>query len=230
MLVGGAWSFGWTALVAIATLALAVVTSAVAVLALRALTLARRSLEAVEEGLRASLLPMLEPVPPYTGKHKKITADRIDYTSLGGPTGDRWSWPYAVDVLALESGVFCSIPVRNVGPGVAKIATEVAARALSVPDEWWSTGEPTRGLVPPGERTRVQFRLPGVRDELYVEVDYADTSDGQRRRLRLYLMRSVGADGESAFHVLGSATYRLTSTGPILFAAAGDERVTRRSP
>jgi hypothetical protein len=230
MLVGGAWSFGWTALVAIGTLALAVVTSAVAVLALRALRLARRGLETAEEGLRASLLPVLEPVPPYTGKHKKVTADRIDYTSLGGPAGDRWAWPYAVDVLALESGVFCSIPVRNVGPGVARIATDVAARALSVPDEWWSTGEPTRGLIPPGERTRVHFRLPGVRDELYVEVDYSDTSDAQRRRLRLYLARSVGADGDSVFHVLGAATYRLTAAGALLFAAAGDERVTRRAP
>ena len=228
MVVFAAWSFGWSALVAIGTLALAAVTSVLAVLVSRGLTLTRRTLEAVEESVQASLLPVLESVPSYTGKHKKISADRIDYSALGGPAGERWAWPYAVDVFAVESGIFCSVPVRNVGPGIAQLSTEVAARALSPPDEWWSTGEPTRGLVPPGERTRVQFRLPGVRDELFVEVDYADTRGGQGRRLRLFLTRGAGAGGEVVYRVQGSATYRLTADGPTLVAATGDERVTAR--
>ena len=221
MVIGASWSFGWTALAAIGALALAGVVLVTAVVTSRSLKKTRRILAGVESAVRASLLPVLEPVPPHTGKHKKSSADRIDYTGLGGPADERWAWPYAVDVLALESGIFCSVPLRNVGPGVARLSTEVAARALSVPDDWWSTGEPTSGLVAPGGRARVQFRLPGVRDELYVEVDYADTGGEQRRRLRLYLRRR-----ESVYEVRGAATYVLTPAGATLYAVAGDERVT----
>ena len=221
MVTGASWSFGWTALAAIGALALAAVVFVTAVVTSRGLARTRRSLSPVADALRASLLPVLEPVPPHTGKHKRSSADRIDYTGLGGPADERWAWPYVVDILPLESGIFCSVPVRNIGPGVARLSTEVATRALSVPDDWWSTGEPTGGLVAPRARTRMQFRLPGVRDELYVEVDYSDLGGEQRRRLRLYLRR-----GDAAYEVRGAATYVLTPAGATLFAVAGDERVT----
>jgi hypothetical protein len=124
-----------------------------------------------------------------------------------------------------RGGVLVSIPVQNAGNGVARVGD---VRGLSVPDVIWTDGEATRALIPTSESARLQFRLGGVREEVYAEVDYADMAGAQRSRLRLYLTRGATADRQSEYTVRGTAVFGL-ETGALL-GYSGDSRVRRNQP
>ncbi|HVC86433.1 MAG TPA: hypothetical protein VNC40_03305 [Gaiellaceae bacterium] len=219
---------GWSALVAIGTLTLAGVTLAVAIVAVRGNQVARRGVAIGEAELQTSMLPVLEAVPAMpTAEREDSMKEVIDYTNVGFSHDERWTEPDWVDVLGERGAVYCSIPVQNVGQGIARISS-VRPRALSVPDVIWTDGEPTRALIPAGQRARLQFRLSGVRDEIYAEVFYTDFSGEQPARTRLYVRRQQGEAGHSTYVVRGTAIYSGGDDEP--FAVAGDARVTANQP
>lgn len=223
------WTFGWDALVAIGTLSLALVTLGVGIAAVCGNKTAREALEVAQAELQASLLPLLESVPLEYGPHREATApELIDYTTLGAREPNEWRYRDVVDVRGEADGVFVSVPIRNVGPGMALI-TGVRPQALSVPDVTWTLGECTRPLIPAGQYARLNFRLSGLREEAYAEVFYADTSGNQHARLRLYIKGERESEtAPMGYFVRGTALY--TDDGDLAFAISGNERVAAKQP
>jgi hypothetical protein len=222
------WTFGWDALVAIGTLSLAAVTVVLGIVAVLGNRTSREALAIAQQEQQASMFPLLESVPVEHGKHREETApELIDYESLGARTTKAaWRYRDVVDVNGEAGGVFFSVPVRNVGPGIARIS---ATRALSVPDVLWTDGVASRALVPPGEYARLNFRLSGIREEAYAEVFYSDNSGNQPARLRLYVKgERSGEHGEMGYFVRGAAIYQDDTDEPL--GVVGDPRVTDPQP
>jgi hypothetical protein len=227
----GPWTFGWDALVAIGTLALAGVTVAVGVVAVRANAVARRGLRIAQAEMQASTFPLIESVPlQYQAQRLASPSDLVDYGSLDqGAPEPEWRYRDVVDVNGQPGGVFLSVPIKNVGPGIARI-TSPQPRALSVPDAVWTEGVCTRALIPSGEYARLHFRLTGLRDEAYAEVFYSDNSgEGDVTRVRLYVRSQRDLDPQSTgYTVRGTAMYHGDDEFP--FSIAGDPRVAERQP
>jgi hypothetical protein len=223
-----AWTFGWDALVAIGTLSLACVTLMLGVAALRGNRTGRKALEIAQAELQASTFPLIESVPVEHDAHREATPpELIDYRILGGSTPVSWRYRDVVDVSGEGAGVFFSVPIRNVGPGIARIS-EAKPRALSVPDRHWTDGVSTRGLIPPGEYARLLFRLGGLREEAFAEVVYSDTSGNQPARVRMYIKGERDDSGGMGYFVKGTAMYRDTEEQP--YVVVGDARVAEHQP
>jgi hypothetical protein len=221
------WTFGWDALVAIGTLALAFVTLLLGIAALRGNRTARQALGIAQAELQASMFPLIESVPLEHSPHREATPpELIDYRTLGGGGPVVWRFRDVVDVNGESGGVFFSVPIRNVGPGIARISgTE--PRALSVPDRDWTVGVANRGLIPPGEYGRLLFRLYGLREEAFAEVFYSDTSGNQAARVRFYIKGERDPDsGHMDYFVKGTAMWL---DGEPYFVV-GDPRVAERQP
>ncbi len=175
-MVGGIdWTAAGTLLVAVRTGALAVATFVVA--------------SRTREALRATIRPVLVDVPMDAPGSARVT--HADGLELLVETD-------SVHVLAKEKYVFCSLPLRNVGPGVAVIS------GLGLREPSWS-GNASRMIVPPGEATRFSFSVPRDRPELsegigsmlggrfILEARYADAEGGQDTITRAFVVR--GEDG-----------------------------------
>jgi hypothetical protein len=225
------WTFGWDALVAIGTLALAVVTVAVGTVALFANKVARDGLKISQAELQASTFPLIESVPlQFQAQRQASPPDLVDYSSLeDGAPEPEWRYRDVVDVNTQPGGVFLSVPIKNVGPGIARI-TSPQPRALSVPDVVWTDGVCTRALIPSGEYARLNFKFGGLRDEAYAEVFYSDNSgEADITRVRLYIRSQRDLDPqETGYTVRGTAMYH--SDDEIPFAIAGDPKVGHKQP
>lgn len=239
MTIAGAWTFGWDALVAIGTLALAVVTVAVGIIAVRANRVARRGVEIAAEDLKASMTPLLEPTATTSGAERRqlraggeyAPKDVFTYEDVGGPPEERTPLAHEVDVFSAAGAVYVSIPIRNVGHGIAKISARERPRALSVPDREWTDGTTTRGLVPPDMGARLNFRLAGVRYEIYAEVVYTDITGDQETRLRLYIKLTEDGSGKAMYEFRGTALYEGTGNIPsFLRTVTGDRQVLEPQP
>jgi hypothetical protein len=165
------WTATGTFVVAVGTGALAVAT----------LLIAKRTREA----LRATIRPILVDVPLDAPGTARVTyADASEHLVGTG----------SVHVLATEDYVFCSLPLRNVGPGVAVI------RGLGLREPPCS-GNVSRMVVPRGEATRFSFSVPRDRPELQegiesmlggrfiLEARYTDADGGQDTITRAFVLR-----------------------------------------
>lgn len=132
-----------------------------------------------------------------------------------------------MDVFGDVSGVYCSIPIQNHGHGVARLGPQ-KPHALSVPDVLWTAGDATRALIPAGEGARLNFRLNGVRDEIYAEVFYTDISGEQQASTRFYQLRETSGNGDARYPVRGTAMYRPSADDPI--ASVGHPSVAAQQP
>ena len=102
-----------------------------------------------------------------------------------------------------------SIPVRNVGPGVAVIANPLPMISEEWRDEASHTqGAVSRSVIPPGESGRLNFGLwenaaGALFNEAYVEVTYTDIGGQQRQRTIFFLRR----DANYVFEIRGVAFF-----------------------
>lgn len=177
-----AWVFDWNALVAIGTLALAGVTAVVVVVTLRTLDLQGREVKAVEDqtaaltdqaeatkrqvdvsiaSLEASSRPVLV---GFIGEGDMWRAsDPADM--LSGMVGLRFhddhyvlAQPYQVYFATSDDRIYCSIPLRNVGAGVAFVQrVELLTSRTGVENHFPLTGRVTNVIVPRDEATQVLF-------------------------------------------------------------------------
>jgi hypothetical protein len=108
-----------------------------------------------------------------------------------------------------------SVPLRNVGRGLA-VVHEVGARVDYLPfDELETTV--TRPRVPPGETTRVNFRVseaPEYRRHLSIRVPYTDLGLEQKEDVMVLLTRSPDDHWEVAAMVHADRTGDETFFGP----------------
>jgi hypothetical protein len=213
-MVGGAWEFGWEALVALGTLGLAVGTFVLALATRRLavstdkevkavgdeLDLSRQTLAAVQEQAaaardevetsRLAAEATIRPVLVGARTAKAVRPDIGDVQTAYEPV----AWPGTNETRNIPIGtatawedantIYISVPLRNVGPGVALLR----ANALTLGDHRVS-GVPSLGVVGPGETTRVQFNVARADDRsvalteqsgsFSIEVAYTDAAGGQ---------------------------------------------------
>jgi hypothetical protein len=225
VVIAHAAASGWTTNDSL-TLFLGIATLILGAVAAYGNHLTRRGLKVSQAELKASILPLLEAVPEVLGTGGAF--ELIDFTNVGGDSLERQlTAPDRVRTIGADH-VYCSIPIHNVGPGIARIGP-AKPRALSVPDVKWTEGECTRPLIPAGESARLHFPLFGTRDEIYAEAFYRDMAGEQGTRIRLYLTREESTpNGDIVYSVAGTALYEEGSDSP--YAISGDSRVARTQP
>jgi hypothetical protein len=104
----------------------------------------------------------------------------------------------------------CTVPMRNVGTGVA-VLESVTAQVDN--DQTDRSGEAQARLIPPGEIVRLSFHVPiPPEDQFWVRAPYTDIANGQLTRTKLYVRRE---DGEG-WRVRGTALYRGEETTPFV--------------
>jgi hypothetical protein len=179
--------------------------------------------------LQASIFPLLESVPLEHGGHRERTPpEPTDYSSLGSRTPSEWRYRDVVDVKGEPSGVFFSVPIRNVGQGFVLISGS-RPQALSVPDVTWTLGESSRPMIPSAKYARINFRLNGLREDAYAEVFYSDVCGNQPGRLRIYIKGEADeSTGQMGYFVKGTALY--DDDGNVPLAISGDPRVADPQP
>ena len=157
-----------------------------------------RQAEAAQAALRSSARPVLVDVPyGQTGEPAQ------DYVQIGANNQVGLS-PWMLSVELSEQPLpayYVAVPVRNTGPGIA-LMVETALRVD--PDDEPILGRLTKAVVPPGERTRALFIIPGLQDErrfaraeaailgnngsgrrhFLVDYSYGDIDGGQYTRTR----------------------------------------------
>lgn len=149
---------------------------------------AREEVELSRASLETPIRPVLVDVQrPTTRPEGLPQAEQEDALAWPG-TAERRNVPMA-DSYAFETvdAIYLSVPLRNVGPGTALI------RGIGLrwdEDALPGAGVPTMGVVPPGERTRIQFSVPKEnqrpslaefqqRGTFGVDVAYTDVAGGQ---------------------------------------------------
>jgi hypothetical protein len=189
------------AVVAIATLGVVMATFKAAGASRDAAQAAARSAQAAEDLLSAQRQPQLIDVP-WQGQDLGHDPDRPRYpggllTTLPGPSHL---------VVALQNGVgFCSVPIRNVGPGLAQIRSvlfyvqdanvthadfELSTSAFSPPDEKSRVSLVLR----PGHPSLAAFeRAIDVGFEIVVRVQYSAAGSETELETTLIVTRSEGA-------------------------------------
>jgi hypothetical protein len=172
---------------------------------------ARGEVEVMRAGLETQIRPVLvdvrRPTDPAELAEAGGQALRYDRVAWEG-TRERRHVPIA-DVLVWEApdAVFFSVPLRNVGPGMAFVR-EVGFR-WPLDRELDARGAPTMGVVPPYESMRIQFAIwkRGDRPTLAefenygggfaIDVVYTDVAGAQWSRTTSDIQR----DHEGRWHV-----------------------------
>jgi hypothetical protein len=184
--VTGSWTFGWEALVAIATGALAFVTYLLARSTRRLagsaerevksfgeeLSMSRQTLAAIREqteaakqevdisrvASQATIRPVLVELPRALNPREVTgaTAQQFHHVSWEGAPKHK-NVPIAESMVwATADAIYCTVPLRNVGPGAAFIrgvGLRWQGRVMS------AGGVPSIGVVPTGEVVRIQYTI-----------------------------------------------------------------------
>lgn len=192
-------------LVAWGTVGLGVVTLALVVATIRLVGHTRASSEIARAGVEAEVQPILVDVPPSAEAPRDMALDEHGqlkpfFLSFehGGQPLDAID-PRAVSVTKNNADVFISVPLRNVGRGLAKL------EKATLPDIHCS-GNPVirRVIVPVGESTRVDFIARRSDAEptatrafesgdISIAFEYTDVGGGQRFALTADLVSADGA-------------------------------------
>jgi hypothetical protein len=113
-----------------------------------------------------------------------------------------------------QAGSTCSVPIRNVGAGVAILGD---VRAQLPPDTNWYEGQPSVRILPPEGIVRVLFRLAAIpEDQFLVEARYKDVAGGQPTRTRLKVRRV----SDNEWQAVGAALYQAEEGSP--FVTSGE--------
>ncbi len=150
-------------------------------LAVATFVLARRTSKlaiSASDSLSATIRPVLVDVPADAPGRSPVRFDdgSVDQVDAG-----------AIHVRGTDDYLFCSVPLRNVGPGAAVIT------GLGLLDPPWS-GKASRMVVPSGEETRFSFSIPKDGPEL---------KEGLQRLVDGYFILEVlytDVDGEQPDH------------------------------
>ncbi|MEX2646087.1 MAG: hypothetical protein WD249_07495 [Gaiellaceae bacterium] len=208
---------GWEKALAITTGGLALVTFALAAAAYwqarssaklvqvteRSVLATERSVEAAEAAVdianrqrAAGLLPVVVDVPPG----QTSESERFSFATLGVP--DDPLSPFEAEpgevYLNVEWAEFdhlLSVPVRNLGPGIAVLTTPHPSY-FQERGGVHRQGKASRTVIPPGEFARLQFRVSHT-DRLtafYVEVAYTDVGGEQMHRTQLFIRRRADTE------------------------------------
>jgi hypothetical protein len=111
-----------------------------------------------------------------------------------------------------QAGTTCSVPMRNVGTGVA-ILDDVAA--MLPPNSIWEPGRPSMRIVPPEEIVLFDFDLSTtLESHFFVEARFKDIAGGQLTRTRLRVDRNRDGD----WVVVGAALYRAEEGTPFVWS------------
>jgi hypothetical protein len=186
-------------LVGAATFALAVATLFLVGVATWQAVLTRRAVGIARDELSASLRPVLIDVPLRHG----VEPERIDFEDLGVPIGPEWSQeetqPGTIFVSrAMGSHDYLvSVPVRNVGPGVAVVSAPHPT-CFQERDGAHTQGRISRKVIPTGEEARLTFRLTTDRrtDAFYAQIAYTDIAGEQMTRTQFYVRRPETPDAQ----------------------------------
>jgi hypothetical protein len=175
-----------------------------------------RQLELTTEALNATVLPLLVDVPPSENPGDDVVVfaapGRRGYPIRGDTVYRRSDPPY-----------YCSVPLRNVGAGVAVI--QVAWTEPELPGAIEIPGL----IVQPGERVRINITLPdhallddAVRSawdgSFFVAVMYVDARGGQMMITRAH----VGTYATSGTKLRGISATRAGDEKPFLEAGRMD--------
>jgi hypothetical protein len=149
----------WDAWVALGTLALAAATYYLARETRKLGQFTQREVAAAEEQARAAVQEVdiarrafessTQPVIVDMPADPSALVEDVVYTDATTSVGAT-----AVDVLDSEDHLFVSVPLRNVGPGIAVVES---ARLRTEDNEW--EGQPSVQFVAPWEHTRLRFSL-----------------------------------------------------------------------
>jgi hypothetical protein len=204
----------WNEWVAIGTLALAAATFLAVVVGVATVRASQRMADAAQAtatadklALEGSIRPLLIPTTPYPepdqqgAPNERVTFGTSGYNVALG----------SVSVRANPGSTLISVPVRNVGAGIA-VLSEPAPRVRPHGQGWQGVGGSTDRIIPAGETTRLQWE---VRDEMTstrfdAEVSYTDARGGQPMRTRLAVAKDT------------STTDRWSVVGVELYEEAGD--------
>jgi hypothetical protein len=167
-------------LVAAGTLALAGVTFLLVVVAVmqaaltrRTLAVTQQSVDVANKGLAARLRPVLVDVPLGTpGRYEVGSA--FDLPGLIAVSADPQTRKQRI-----------SVPIRNVGPGLAVLATPHPT--IFEREGVHYQGKASRTVIPPAETAHLSFELDGKRGAFYVQVAYTDVAGEQMTRTQLFI-------------------------------------------
>lgn len=208
------------AIAAIASAACTLVLAIIAVCQMRstetAANAAERSAKAAEDALDASVRPLVTDVPRHTMGKVSLSGYRMlqpaSWASGGLAIAPGATGPLEIDVsrivssydvrkdLGSDSEVYLTVPVRNIGPGVALV---VAARLARSRDDLRQTEPYANAEMPstiaPSQVVHMTFQhheptkgwlialLQGGDQNMVVEVAYTDVSGRLRTATRLWL-------------------------------------------
>lgn len=176
----------------------------------------QRQTEAAEEALNASVRPLVVDVPRRTTQtvalsfHEQMRCRNRPEESPGRREIDASRIVSSEDVEESEPP-FLTVPIRNVGPGVALVvAARLAVASQDLRNVLSANGEMTN-VIAPGEIVRVTFQhhepqpgwlLQRMRSDeaLVVEIAYTDVSGRQPTASRLSLAR-VKDDPDRSYSV-----------------------------
>jgi hypothetical protein len=168
----------------------------------------RENVEIATRDLETAIRPVLADVP--RGEFIR------DVMGLGQPVG--WTEDLAAITIAVypdRPGAHCSVPMRNVGTGVAVL---VETRAQMDADLSWHSGDVSVRLLPPGEIVRLSFQLPATpTDHLEVRACYTDIAGGQVTRTGLRAEK--GPNGE--LRVVGVSLFHGDEAAPFVQSGQG---------
>jgi hypothetical protein len=170
---------------------------------------AMRQSEAAEAALQTSVAPFILDVPVHTmrpGPSRLATME-------GKPVIQRPDVDVSVIKCDTEhAGGWLAVPIRNVGPGVARVDGAFLALANNDNQNVAAAPDDIPSVVPSGEIGQLLFREdtehPGRlkqmvldEDDLIVEVGYSDISGRQRAATMLYLGKLENAQRQRRLRV-----------------------------
>jgi hypothetical protein len=214
----------WNEWVALGTLSLANVTVVVAAIGVATAWFTRQLAEQTKTLAEATQGALLVAQAELAAQVRPLIVD-VPETLDAGPMadyGDGVTLPaYGAQTFTDILGqAILSVPIRNVGPGLAFIAEKpLMSRDIT---GYKFEGRSSRHALPPDEIARLSFRLSDAglmqMSNVYVEVSYTDVGGQQATRSVLFF-RYHGADSE--FRVAGVAIYEIGSDTPIVANGEG---------
>lgn len=205
---------------AVATFLLAAFAGWLAWLTRRAIEISRESLRVAQAELLGTLRPLLVAVPvgrflqteEIHYRERDVGVDHVGHVTDRG----RIHSEQAADPRRQDRHVL-SIPLRNVGPGVAVMYVPLPAYRRAH-DTAWYQGRPTMGVVPSGEIVRLNF-IVGTEDHaILVEAAYRDVAGEQFTKTSLWVTREPPG---REWSVRGYALYANKQERPFLWSGEG---------
>jgi hypothetical protein len=203
----GPWTFGWEALVAIGTLVLAIGTLGLASATLWLASTTRTVARLTRSEIEGTIRPLLVDVPPHDTTESSVNLrpilDGEQDVFIGARTG------MISEKREGANTAYVAVPIRNVGPGTAVLATPHPSVLPRGEGEAAYPAKVNALAIPPGDTAHVLFQSNTVgagggfdptRGQYRVEVAYQDAAGGQFTRTHLFVDPHKRIVGVAIFH------------------------------